>query len=142
MVLLKTFKILIVEDNPADVRLLKEVFSELAANLELYVARDGAEALDSIPRLSLGGHGPDLIFLDLNLPKLSGHDVLAKIKGNPDTCAIPVIVLTSSRAEADVQLAYKHHANAYMKKPDTLEGLVTAAAKIKDFWLDTATLPT
>ncbi|HEX4164029.1 MAG TPA: response regulator [Bryobacteraceae bacterium] len=137
----KIFHILIVEDNPSDVRLLKEVFSELDSNLDIHVACDGAEALETIFGLRHNSQRLDLIFLDLNLPKVSGHDVLMKIKENPETCIIPVIVLTSSRAEADVRFAYKHHANAYLKKPNTLEGLVAAAGKIKHFWLETATLP-
>lgn len=141
VVLPKTFHILIVEDNPSDVALLKEVFSELSPDLQIQVARDGAEAVDVIFGLRSRRQHLDLIFLDLNLPKLSGHDVLVKIKEHPDTCVIPVIVLTSSRAEADIRLAYKHHANAYMKKPNTLDGLVAAAGKIKHFWLDAATLP-
>ncbi len=137
----KTFHILIVEDNPSDVRLLKEVFLELCANMDIHVARDGAEALELILGLRSRGERLDLIFLDLNLPKVSGHDVLMQIKENPETCVIPVIVLTSSRAESDVRWAYKHHANAYMKKPNSLEGLLAAAGKIKHFWLETATLP-
>ena len=129
------------EDNPSDVRLLKEVFLELCANMDIHVARDGAEALELILGLRSRGERLDLIFLDLNLPKVSGHDVLMQIKENPETCVIPVIVLTSSRAESDVRWAYKHHANAYMKKPNSLEGLLAAAGKIKHFWLETATLP-
>ena len=88
-------------------------------------------------------HGiwPDLILLDLNLPKLSGHDVLAKIKGNPETRRIPVIVLTSSRAETDVRRAYDSYANAYLRKPSTLDGLISAAAQIKTFWMELITPP-
>jgi chemotaxis family two-component system response regulator Rcp1 len=139
----KKFQILIVEDNPADVRLLAEVFTELCANVTLAVAKDGAEGLEMIS--SWGGrnnnHHPDLVLLDLNLPKISGHEVLARIKKDPRTCHVPVIVLTSSRAESDVSLAYQFHANAYLKKPSTLEGLFKAAGQIKSFWLETVTLP-
>jgi CheY-like chemotaxis protein len=84
---------------------------------------------------------PDLILLDLNLPKINGHDVLARLKANPQTTRIPVIVLTSSRADTDVRRAYESHANAYLKKPSTLDGLLTAAQDITDFWVRTATLP-
>jgi two-component system, chemotaxis family, response regulator Rcp1 len=138
----KKFQILIVEDNPADVRLLEEVFNELCANVDLKVAKDGAEGLEMITRSpSQSDQHPDLVLLDLNLPKISGHELLAKIKKNPSTCRIPVIILTSSRAESDVSLAYQSHANAYLKKPNTLDGLFAAADQIKSFWLETVTLP-
>lgn len=139
----KTIDILVIEDNPGDVRLLEEAFRELQADIRMHVARDGAEGLEYIFRQRPAGltHRPDIILLDLNLPKVNGHDVLAKIKTNPDTCRIPVIVLTSSRAEADIRRAYDSHANAYLRKPATLEGLLSAAQQIKSFWMETATLP-
>ena len=84
---------------------------------------------------------PDLILLDLNLPKVSGHDVLARLKANPETMRIPIIVLTSSRAESDVRRAYDSHANAYLKKPSTLDGLLSAARDLSNFWMKAATLP-
>ena len=133
---------LIIEDNPGDVRLLEEAFRELGADVNIQVAKDGAEALDLVQSPhGKGAKHPDLILLDLNLPKVSGHDVLVRIKSNPKTCRIPVIVLTSSRAEADVRRAYESHANAYLKKPSTLDGLMAAAQDIKNFWMETATLP-
>jgi chemotaxis family two-component system response regulator Rcp1 len=139
----KKFRILIVDDNPADVRLLEEVFTELCANVTLLVAKDGAEGLEMISGRSehSNNHHPDLVLLDLNLPKINGHEVLARIKKDPRTCHVPVIVLTSSRAESDVNLAYQFHANAYLKKPSTLDGLFKAAGQIKSFWLETVTLP-
>ena len=137
----KTFQILVVEDNPADVRLLQEVFNEVSANITLRIANDGAEGLEMISTRNGRTHQPDLVLLDLNLPKISGHEVLASIKRNPSTCCIPVIVLTSSRAEADIKLAYQSHANAYLRKPSTLDGLISAARQINNFWLETATLP-
>lgn len=139
----KPIDILVIEDNPGDVRLLEEAFRELQADVRMQVARDGAEGLDYLFRQKkLGsGHHPQIILLDLNLPKVSGHDVLAKIKTNPETCRIPVIVLTSSRAEADIRRAYESHANAYLRKPATLDGLISAAQQIKTFWMETATLP-
>ena len=139
----RTLELLIVEDNPGDVRLLEEAFRELRADVNIQVARDGAEALELVhsPHLPASRH-PDLILLDLNLPKVNGHDVLVRIKTNPTTCRIPVIVLTSSRAESDVRRAYESHANAYLKKPSTLDGLISAAQDIKNFWMETATLPT
>jgi CheY-like chemotaxis protein len=139
----KTVEILVIEDNLGDIRLLEEAFRELQADIHMHVARDGAEGLEYIFRQrAIGPHlRPDIILLDLNLPKVSGHEVLAKIKTNPDTCRIPVIVLTSSRAEADIRRAYDSHANAYLRKPATLDGLLSAAQQIKSFWMETATLP-
>jgi len=139
----KPIDVLLIEDNPGDVRLLQEAFRELRADIRLRVAKDGAEGLNILfqgPQPKEKWH-PDIILLDLNLPKVSGHDVLAQIKSNPETCRIPTIVLTSSRAEADVRRAYESHANAYLRKPSTLDGLISAAGQIKSFWLETATLP-
>jgi chemotaxis family two-component system response regulator Rcp1 len=135
--------VLLIEDNPGDVRLLEEAFRELDADIHMQVARDGAEGLEMVLQTPHGKTNwqPDLILLDLNLPKVSGHDVLARIKNNPQTCRIPIIVLTSSRAESDVRRAYESHANAYLKKPSTLDGLISAAQQIKSFWMETATLP-
>lgn len=139
----KPTELLIIEDNPGDVRLLEEAFRELEANIHIQIARDGAEGLEMV--LDANQHHsrkrPDLILLDLNLPKISGHDVLTRLKSNPLTSRIPVIVLTSSRAESDVRRAYESHANAYLKKPSTLDGLMSAAQDIKSFWMETATLP-
>jgi chemotaxis family two-component system response regulator Rcp1 len=140
----KPLEVLVIEDNPGDVRLLEEAFRELDANVSMHVARDGAEALDMVfqPAIASKHSYPDLILLDLNLPKVNGHDVLSRIKSDPATTQIPIIVLTSSRAESDVRRAYQAHANAYLKKPSTLDGLISAAQHIKNFWMDTATLPT
>ncbi len=138
----RPLEVLLIEDNPGDVRLLEEAFKELQANVHLKVAKDGAEGIDAIEKESKQGtkHWPDLILLDLNLPKISGHDVLARIKNNPDTRRIPVIVLTSSRAEVDVRRAYDSHANAYLRKPSSLEDLISAAQQIKSFWMECVTL--
>ncbi len=136
-------EVLIIEDNPGDVRLLEEAFTELEVDVHIQVARDGAEGL----RMVLEAVGPqpawhpDLILLDLNLPKINGLDVLARLKANPQTMCIPIIVLTSSRADSDVRRAYDSHANAYLKKPSTLEGLLAAARDISNFWMKAATLP-
>jgi CheY-like chemotaxis protein len=110
----RTIQLLIIEDNPGDVRLLEEAFRELRADVNIQVAKDGAEGLDMVMHSPppKGHWHPDLILLDLNLPKVSGHDVLVRIKTNPKTCRIPVIILTSSRVEADVRRAYESHANA------------------------------
>jgi CheY-like chemotaxis protein len=139
----RPIEILLIEDNPGDVRLLQEAFRELRANIRLRVAKDGAEGIELVEKESnsQAGPSPDLILLDLNLPKISGHDVLARIKNNPHTRCIPVIVLTSSRAEVDVRRAYESHANAYLRKPSSLEGLIEAAGQIKNFWMECVTLP-
>jgi CheY-like chemotaxis protein len=138
----RAIQLLIIEDNPGDVRLLEEAFDELRANVNIQVAKDGAEGIAVVSRVNPNKEGfPDLILLDLNLPKVSGHDVLTKIKSDPRTRHIPVIILTSSRAEADVHRAYEAHANAYLRKPSTLEGLLNTARDVKNFWMETAILP-
>jgi CheY-like chemotaxis protein len=136
-------EVLLIEDNPGDVRLLQEAFRELQANIHLQIARDGAEGIEAVEKQAANGTRiwPDLILLDLNLPKISGHDVLARIKSDPRTRRIPIIVLTSSRAEVDVRRAYDSHANAYLRKPSTLDDLISAANQIKSFWLECVTLP-
>lgn len=136
-------ELLIIEDNPGDVRLLEEAFQELHANVNIRVAKDGAEGITMTTQAEpRSAWHPDLILLDLNLPKINGHDVLASLKDNPQTRHIPVIVLTSSRAESDVRRAYERHANAYLRKPSTLDGLMAAAEDLKNFWMETAILPT
>ncbi len=129
-----------IEDNPGDVRLLAEAFHEIGTDVNIRVATDGAEGIEILMKARPGWQ-PDLIILDLNLPKVHGHDVLARIKDNPQTRHIPVIVLTSSRAEADVRRAYDSHANAYVKKPSSLEGLMKAVMDFRNFWLQTVSLP-
>ena len=139
----RPIQLLIIEDNPGDVRLLEEAFDELHANVDIRVAKDGAEGIALVAGnvRERDNRQPDLILLDLNLPKVSGHEVLVKIKSNPQTRHIPVIILTSSRAESDVKRAYQSHANAYLRKPSTLEGLLNTARDVKNFWMETATLP-
>ena len=135
-------ELLIIEDNPGDVRLLEEAFHELGANVKIRIAKDGAEGIALLLNTVMDNPWrPDLILLDLNLPKISGHEVLAQIKSDPRTRSIPVIVLTSSKAESDIRRAYESHANAYLRKPSTLDGLLTAAQDVKNFWMETATLP-
>lgn len=133
--------ILIVEDSASDVYLLKSAFDELGSKLDIRVAKDGAECLEMILGRRQETWVPRLILMDLNLPKVSGHDVLARIKSDPKTLCIPVIVLTSSRAQADIKRAYASHANAYLNKPSTFDELSEAARNISSFWLGTAMLP-
>ena len=136
--------ILLVEDNPGDVRLTQEAFREgnIAVNLE--VARDGVEAIAYLRKQApfTDVVTPDLILLDLNLPKRDGREVLAEIKVDPDLKRIPVVVLTTSNAEADILKSYNLHVNCYLNKPVDFDRFFEIVQKIEDFWLTTAILPT
>ena len=135
--------ILVVEDNPGDVELLREAFRSLKSHAVITSAADGDECLSMLfERASSTATLPDLIFLDLNLPRMSGYDVLQRIKSNELTRHIPVIVLSETRSEAEVKRAYEAHANAFVRKPNTLEDLITAARGLKSFWMETARLST
>jgi two-component system, chemotaxis family, response regulator Rcp1 len=135
--------ILLVEDNPADVRLMQEAFRAANMHHRLCAISDGEEALDYIFRR--GRHStavrPDLILLDLNLPRKSGHEVLEEIKGNASTRPIPVVILSSSCADKDVRQAYDHFANCYITKARSLDELNHVVAAIEAFWTRTAVLP-
>lgn len=110
------------EDNPADVRLLQYGLEETGARCSLQIAIDGEQALDLLQPIRTSGESrPDLIFLDLNLPKCSGHEVLAVMKADAQLCLIPVIVLSSSRAPADILSAYRQGANSYLQRPSNLD---------------------
>jgi len=136
-------EILLVEDNPGDVRLTQEAFKENKVRNSLSVVEDGIEALGflrkegkyaDVPR-------PDLIMLDLNLPKKDGREVLSEIKEDPSLKRIPVVVLTTSKAEEDVIRMYNYHANCYITKPVDLEQFITVVKTIEDFWLTLVKLP-
>jgi chemotaxis family two-component system response regulator Rcp1 len=135
--------ILLVEDNEADVRLTQEVLSESKVRNNLIVVNDGAEALACLRRQGQFKDSvrPDLILLDLNLPVKDGREVLAQIKADPELKSIPVVVLTTSKAEEDILRTYKLHANCYITKPVDLEQFVTVVRYIEDFWLATVKLP-
>ena len=139
----RSIEVLLVEDSPGDVRLTVEAFRASAADIKMHVASDGVEALRFLKRQ--GDHAdaprPDLILLDLNLPKMDGREVLAQIKADEVLKSIPTVILTTSGAEADIAESYKLQANCYLKKPvefDAFEGLVRS---INDFWLTRAALP-
>ena len=136
-------EILLVEDNPADVRLTQEALREGKVKNSLNVARDGAEALAFLRREGpySGAPRPDLILLDLNLPKKDGREVLAEIKADDELKMIPVVVLTTSSAELDILKSYSLHANCYITKPVDLEQFVTVVKAIDDFWLTVVRLP-
>ena len=139
----KALDILLVEDNPADVRLTREAFLEGKILNNLIVAKDGVEAMDILHRR--GAHAdavrPDLILLDLNLPRKDGREVLAEIKSNPSLMRIPVVVLTTSRAEMDIVKSYNLHANCYVVKPVDLDQFINVVKSIDNFWLTAVTLP-
>ena len=139
----RPIEILLVEDNPGDVRLTIEALRESKVRNHLSVARDGVEALAFLRRE--GGHAeavrPDLILLDLNLPKKDGREVLAEIKADAILRTIPVVILTTSRAEQDVLRSYELQANCYISKPVDLDQFITVVKSIEDFWLTIVTLP-
>jgi len=136
-------EILLVEDNPGDVRLMQEVLRDAKVRNNLRVVKDGVEALAYLYREGDYAHTvrPDLIFLDLNLPRKDGRTVLAEIKADEHLRAIPVVVLTTSRAESEILAAYDLQANCYVTKPVDLDQFIAAVRSIEEFWLATVALP-
>ena len=136
-------EILLVEDNPGDVRLTREALREGKVRNNLYVAADGVEALRFLRRE--GEHAdavrPDLVLLDLNLPRKDGREVLEEVKADPSLRHIPVVVLTSSQAEQDIARAYDLHANCYVSKPVDLDQFIHVVRSIEDFWFTIVKLP-
>jgi chemotaxis family two-component system response regulator Rcp1 len=137
------FEVLLVEDNPADVRLIGDAFGEIHAGHHLSVASDGEDALDFLFRRGAHKNSPevDLVLLDLNLPVMNGHAVLREIRANPNTTLLPVVIFSSSNARKDVLAAYGLHANGYVRKPRDLDGIYKAVDSLKTFWLEVAELP-
>jgi two-component system, chemotaxis family, response regulator Rcp1 len=135
--------ILLVEDNPADLRLAQEVLKEARLDHELLVARDGEQAMQILRRE--GSHSrarrPDLVLLDLNLPRKSGREVLQEIKATPALRRIPVLVLSTSRAESDISACYDAHANCFLTKPVEIDEFARLAVLIRDFWFGAVQLP-
>ena len=136
-------RILLVEDSPGDVRLTLESFRDANPDVRLHVAPDGAEAMAFLRRE--GGHAdaprPELILLDLNMPKKDGREVLAEIKADESLKLIPTVILTTSEAEADVIKCFELQANSYLVKPVDLTAFEVLAKSINDFWLSQSTLP-
>lgn len=135
--------ILLVEDNPGDVRLTMEALREAKVLNNLVVVPDGIEALAYLNRQTIYRRAPrpDLILLDLNLPKKDGRALLEEIKQSPELKRIPVVILTSSKAEEDIIKAYDLHANCYVTKPVGLEQFIQVLRTIEDFWLSIVKLP-
>ncbi|MHC4697719.1 MAG: response regulator [Planctomycetota bacterium] len=136
-------EILLVEDSPGDVRLTQENFRDSRIRNNLWVVNDGEEAMAFLRRQ--GKHAsavrPNLIVLDLNLPKMDGHEVLAQIKADEELKRIPVVILTNSKAEGDILRTYNLHANCYITKPLGLEQFTKVVRSIEDFWLTMVKLP-
>lgn len=136
-------QVLLVEDSPGDVRLTREALRDANVAIQLHVASDGVEALAFLRRedAHAGAPRPDLILLDLNLPRMDGREVLAWIKADPDLKTIPTIILTTSEAEDDIVTSYQLQANSYLSKPVQLDRFETLVKSINDFWLTKAKLP-
>jgi two-component system, chemotaxis family, response regulator Rcp1 len=137
-------RIFLIEDNRGDIRLIQEALKNAAVPCEVSVARDGVEAINYLQQLGEYSNAtlPDLILLDLNLPKKDGREVLAEIKSDPALMHIPVVVLTTSRNEEDICKSYDLHVNCYISKSRNLSQLFQIVRGIEEFWLKTATLPT
>lgn len=138
-----TIHILLVEDSPSDADLLLEVMEEATISKQLYVVEDGVEAIAFLRRQGQYANAPrpDLILLDLNLPRKDGREVLAEVKTDRDLGMIPVVVLTTSAANEDIRKAYELHANCYMTKPTGLDDFVQLVKLLEQFWLTAVKLP-
>lgn len=139
----ETVKILLVEDNPGDVRLTREALKDSKIHNSLETVEDGDQALDYLNKRGAYKNAPtpDLILLDLDLPKTSGREVLAKLKADPDLRRIPVVVLTVSRSDQDILRSYDLQANAYVTKPIDLDQFVHVIHSIEEFWFAIVKLP-
>jgi two-component system, chemotaxis family, response regulator Rcp1 len=138
-----SIEVLLVEDSPGDARLTREALRDSNTSVQLHVVCDGVEAMEFLRRE--GAHAnaprPDLILLDLNLPRMDGREVLSLVKADPSLRTIPTIILTTSESEADVTTSYQLHANCYLSKPVQLEAFESLVKSIKEFWLTRVTLP-
>src|SRR5262245_59153879 len=137
--------ILLVEDNPADVKITQRAIKESGLPVDLIVVRDGQEAVDYLLRNgdepTPARRSPDLILLDINLPRMNGREVLERIRATPSLRLVPVIVLTTSRREEDVQQMYLAGANTYMEKPQDFQRFVSVLQTIHRYWMDLALMP-
>lgn len=138
--------ILLVEDNTADVKITQRALKQCGLEVDLIVARDGEEALDYLLRRGQYEHSsnwrrPDLVLLDVNLPRLDGHEVLTRVRSTPEYRTVPVVVLTTSRRPQDVERLYSCGANTYIEKPPEFARFVEVLRTIHQYWLETAVLP-
>jgi CheY-like chemotaxis protein len=136
-------EVLLVEDSPGDVRLTVEAFRDANMSIALHVASDGVEAMAFLHQEGIHANAvrPDLILLDLNLPRMDGREVLARIKEDESLKTIPTVILTTSEAEADIVKSYQLQANCYLSKPVQLDAFESLVRSINDFWLTRAKLP-
>jgi CheY-like chemotaxis protein len=136
-------EVLLVEDDPGDVLMTREAFAERNIHNRLTVVTDGDEAMAYVRRQGVYGDAvrPDLVMLDLNLPRRSGREVLADMKNDPELCTIPIVVLTTSQAQSDVLASYRLHANAYVTKPVDFDRFLSVVKQIDDFFSGLVELP-
>ena len=139
----RPIEILLIEDSPGDVRLTQEAMKDAKVKNHMHVVNDGLEAMQFVRRAGpyAGVPRPDLILLDLNLPKMDGREVLAQLKGDPDLRRIPVVVLTTSKAEEDVLRAYDLHCNMYVTKPLDFDSFISIVKQLDSLWLSIVILP-
>lgn len=139
----RQIEVLLVEDDPGDVLMTREAFQDYKVANQLHVVQDGAEAMAFLRHEGdyAGAPRPDLVLLDLNLPRMDGREVLQAIKGDPNLASIPVVVLTTSEAEEDVLRSYSLHANAYVTKPVDFERFIEVVRQIDDFFVTVVRLP-
>jgi chemotaxis family two-component system response regulator Rcp1 len=139
---MKPMRLLLVEDSASDIRLVKEALKETGVPVQMTITRDGIEALEHLRQVEVGlATRPDLVLLDLNLPRKNGREVLADLKSSPGLKHIPVLVMTSSQSEEDVNQCYALNANCYITKPGDLNAYIDVVRAIEDFWFFTARLP-
>lgn len=136
-------EILLVEDNPADIRLTQEALKENKMKVNLHITRDGVEAMEFLKKQNQYSTAPtpDLILLDLNMPRKDGREVLKEIKEDLLLSTIPVVILTVSQAEEDILLSYQYHVNCYIRKPLDLQQFMNVVKQIESFWFTIVTLP-
>jgi CheY-like chemotaxis protein len=139
----RQIEVLLVEDDPGDVLMTREAFEDYKLTNQLHVVQDGADAMAFLRREGeyADAPRPDLVLLDLNLPRMDGREVLQAIKSNPEFASIPVVVLTTSEAEEDVLRSYSLHANAYVTKPVDFERFIDVVRQIDDFFVTVVRLP-
>lgn len=134
--------ILLVEDNKADIVLMREAFKTIGFDATIETINDGQSALSYLSQVYGNGRCPRMVILDINLPKLNGLELLAKVRSDTRFGLLPIVIMSSSSAEHDIKKAYKESANCYIVKPTQFDQLVTIAKSINDFWLSVVAMPT